>query len=112
MSVAALQCSCLAFAGQAEDSKGEQRRLQNAEFARWRSNSAKVRGRMGLAAGATPWTWRAAVHVVGCTPSERQRDLLDVAWVARRSAFPDTALTREIRKSWWVNLSQSVQRHP
>ena len=52
------------------------------------------------------------MRIAGCSPSERQLDLIDIGWVVRRNAYAKDVVSKEIRKGWWVNMSQSVQRQP
>ena len=82
------------------------------EFARWRSHAATMRNGLQLAADARPWTGRKGVTFGGARLTERQRDLLDCAFGARRSSMPHDATTEAMRQGFWCNISQSVQRKP
>ena len=84
----------------------------NGEFARWRFHSAQARNRLGLPADARPWSGRSKVRFGGFRLTERQQDLVDCAWAHRRASQPNDTTTAELRKSWWCNISQAVQRKP
>ena len=48
----------------------------------------------------------------GVTDSQRQRDLIDIAFEARRKEFPLQASYRDIVHDFYVDLQQSVKRKP
>ena len=88
------------------------KRLGGSTFARWKVHGAKIRDELGMPANACPWTTRADVNFGGYQMTERQRNLLDCAWGARRRQLPDTVSTEDMLKGWWCNVTQSVQRKP
>ena len=86
--------------------------MKTATFARWQMHSADVRGTLQLPATATPYTGKSEISFGGHTMNQRQRDLLDCAFAARRSDMPDTSTSTELRAGLWCDISQAVQRRP
>jgi hypothetical protein len=80
-------------------------------FMGWRAKSAIVRDALKLPPGSKPWTSRPEVKLRGVADSERQRDLLDVAWADSRNKNPGLA-SSELCKILWANPSQGLQRRP
>ena len=68
-----------------------------------------IRHAHALPAGASPWSSQAALR--GLPDSERQRDVLDVAFLIARARNPQ-ATTKELVRSLWANPSQCVARTP
>ena len=86
--------------------------MRSGDYARWKAHSAMMRHKLGLAADAKPWTGRRGVTCGGYRLTERQADVLDVAWASRRSMMPENTTSDQLRENWWANLSQAVQRKP
>eukprot|EP00969_Alexandrium_andersonii_P176067 7785267-Alexandrium_andersonii.AAC.1 len=71
-----------------------------------------MRTELGMPARAQPWAAAPGVECWGVPLGARERGILDCAWVARRRSCPPTATTQALRKGWWCNPSQGVERHP
>ena len=71
-----------------------------------------MRHNLEIPAASTPWTGRDDVTLAGLAESERQKDLLDIAFVTAQQRGPPGVPTKELIKNLWANPSQGVQRSP
>jgi len=79
----------------------------------WRRNSSNVRTSLGAPKSSSPWTGRPAASLAGVTRgSDRQLDLLDVAWEARVASSKGRASWSAMTKDYWVDLSMTICRKP
>ena len=82
-------------------------------YAKWQVHSARVRSALNLRGKSSPWTARGDVTLHGLgRPSARVLDVLDVAWSCRRNSMPGTATSEDLKRGFWANVSQAVQRRP
>ena len=82
-------------------------------YAKWKVHSACVRSALNLPGKSSPWTARGDVTLHGLgRPSARVLDVLDVAWSCRRNSMPGTATSEDLKRGFWANVSQAVQRRP
>lgn len=89
-------------------------KCRGVEYLAWRAHSARVRGRLNIAADYEQWTGEEHLTdsiSVNIPKPERMRDLLDIAWAVRQQKCPGQS-EHEMRKDWFCNLSQSVHRSP
>lgn len=84
---------------------------ENKDYSKWKQNTAKVRTSFNLPGDSAPWTRRKQFTIAGCRPSERQRQIIDVAFSVRRNTMPEST-TAEVAKGFWANVSQAIQRKP
>lgn len=83
-----------------------------ASFLAWRKQSGRVRADLGISSGFADWTSRTDIALLGVPRTERILDLLNIAWGARLQAMPKSSSTVDLRRGYWCNLSQEVQRRP
>ncbi len=81
-------------------------------FREWRKHSGNMRTGCGVSAAFSGWTSRADVQLVGFPKNDRCLDLLDCAWACRIKQASRTTSSTELRKDFWVNAAQAVQRRP
>ena len=86
--------------------------VENKDFKKWKGHTARVRSKLGLPAGSRPWSSLESTQVLGCKPSERQLQILDVAFSAHRNTLKGTATSQETKLNLWADLSQSIHRKP
>lgn len=85
--------------------------MQVQAWSQWRMHSAKTRDKISMASSAAPWTGRADTKCHGLARTERVTDLLDVAWAHRRLENQHASV-EELKKGFWCNPTQGVQRRP
>jgi len=78
----------------------------------WRRHSSRTRTDLGAPRRSFEWTSKPHLRLVGVPESERQRDLLDVAWISRLKEATPSETEVDLRKGFWCDLSQSVLRKP
>ena len=81
----------------------------------WRRNSSSMRQKLGLPRATNEWSARKSAGLAslrGVCDSERQRDLLDVAWASRRQSFSAATPLATLKVGFWVDVSGSVARKP
>ena len=75
----------------------------------WLAKDRTTRDRVGLARGASPWSERKALR--GVPPSQRVKNLLDIAFWKHRTQFPGVGEAELVRNTW-VHISQELDRIP
>ena len=71
-----------------------------------------MRARKGVSAAFSGWTQRPGIKLTGFPFTERSLDCLNVAWASRLQEFPLNAQSSELRRGFWANAAQAVQRKP
>ena len=71
----------------------------------------KCRASLGVPLQYPPWTSRKTVLLRGLRAGPREKDVLDVCFVAATQKHPSLS-PAELRAKLWVNVSQSVERLP
>lgn len=92
----------------------EQKQEKFVVYTKWQADSAKARRKLGISADFDGWTGRsrpAGVTLNGVPENARVRDILDCAWAVRQRGNPTLSL-HELRKNWFANPSQAVNRSP
>lgn len=83
------------------------------KFKEWRKHSGLLRQKLGVSAGFKGWSRDAAgIQLVGLPTMDRVVDCIDVAWADRMAQFPPGTPMSTMRKDFWCNPSQGVQRKP
>lgn len=77
---------------------------------KWKVHSAVVRDRLRMGATSAPWTSQA--KLTGLPDNARMRDVIDVAWGARREAMPAGSTKSEMARNFFCDPTQSVSRTP
>ncbi len=80
------------------------------DFAKWRSESSRLRSALNMPRDAKPWTGRAGVELRGVPNKEHLHDLLDIAFEDRRSKFETGTPTSDVVRGFMADLSQAVGR--
>ncbi len=69
-------------------------------FPKWRAESSAARTALGMPRDARPWTGKPGVQLRGIPGKDRELDLIDVAYAARRASMPSGSSTSEVAKSF------------
>lgn len=87
-------------------------------YARWRSQSASVRGSLGVGPNFHPWTSRPTTQLHGVPQAcDRLKEMIDICYIDAmqqnaRLAKEEQRPEHEIVKGLVLDLSQAVQRKP
>ena len=92
---------------------------EDATGAKWKKHSVVMRDKLGMSAKHAPWTTRPDVFAAKAL-APRYQDVLDVAWTAhvkqQRTAAAANCLPpptdTEMRRGFFVDVGQAVQRRP
>ena len=84
---------------------------RDSKAASWSSRSADMRASLGVPLQYRPWTSRKTVLLRGLRAGPREKDVLDVCFVAATQKHPSLS-PAELTAKLWVNVSQSVERLP
>jgi hypothetical protein len=83
-----------------------------AMFKEWRKHSGKVRSALGFSSSFSGWTDQQGTSLHGFPVSDRAYDVLDCAWASQLKKYPQTTPAAEMKRDFWANASQAVQRKP
>jgi hypothetical protein len=98
---------------QAELKAAEVRSLGSDEFATWAAHSVHMRDKLHMPADHKPWTGELHAELRGVPVSDRQREVLDIAWFSAMHAKENKGKDRkELAANLWATPSASVQRKP
>ena len=83
-------------------------------FPKWRDHSATVRHRHRMSSNWMPWSenseFKPKLHSVAKTA--RVLELINVAWGARLGSNDGSLLFHDLRRNFFCDLSQSIEREP
>ena len=82
------------------------------KFAEWVAQSSKVRAEHGIPKHDKPWSQRRGIQMSGVPARPRVVDLLDVGFALRQRALGHYATSAELRRSYYCDISGSVERKP
>ena len=78
----------------------------------WEKHSSRIRAELHVEKDSAPWTSKADIRLSGVSNSARQRDLLNVAWEARVAWGKGCKRTDDLKRDFWLDLSQTVTMKP
>jgi hypothetical protein len=76
----------------------------------WKADGAKLRDSLKVPPSFNPWTDRPAFRGHGLRSDGRIIDILNIAWIDRRSKARRSSDPDDLVKGFFVNVSQSVSR--
>lgn len=90
----------------------ENEKMSSTLFKEWRKHSGALRQKLSISAGFKGWTRDSGASLCGLPAIDRVIDCIDVAWASRMAQFPIGTPLKVMKKDFWCNPSQGVQRKP
>jgi hypothetical protein len=76
----------------------------------WTRHTMKIRERLGVSFDFKPWSAKKAL--VGLGHSERERHIIDIAWIERLAQNMTFLPEEELVKGYWASTNKVVQCRP
>ena len=73
---------------------------------KWKERSLAARRELGISPGHNPWTEQKSVRLRGLSGTEREKDVLNIAFAQALAHHPDVS-AKDLVKGLWCDVSQN-----